>query len=196
MDWMNARSLGYWTLGVFVPSGLLLVYWFRPPPLSTFLLGQAPVIAQLSAGAITGTCFGFLAWFIASRRFMRMQLVEFARIIEQLHLNTKEIWFLSFSAGIGEELFFRGGLQPLLGIWPTAVLFVAIHGYLNPFNWRVSTYGVAMCGMMAAIGYLTEWIGILAAITAHGMIDVVLLNRLRQCAQSLPVAEHLPEDVS
>lgn len=196
MEWMNARSLGYWTLAVFVPSGLLLAYWFRPPPLADFLLGPKPVIAQVSVGAVTGTCFGFLAWFIASRQFMRLQLIEFSRIIDQLRLNTKEIWFLSFSAGVGEELFFRGGLQPLLGIWPTAVLFVAIHGYLNPYNWRVSIYGTAMCGMMAVLGYLTEWLGILAAITAHGMIDVVLLNRLRNSAKAIGFTEKASKEVS
>jgi membrane protease YdiL (CAAX protease family) len=187
---MNAKSLAYWTLGIFVPSGIFLTCWSRQISLSTFLLGQSSLTIQLATGLLTGTGFGLFARFIASRRLMSSQLHEFKRIIGQMRLSTGEIWLISFSAGVGEEIFFRGGLQPLLGIWPTAILFVAIHGYLNPFNWRISVYGIALCCIIAALGYLTESLGILVAMTAHGMIDVILLSWLRSCSYPLPVPEN------
>jgi uncharacterized protein len=180
MQGISARSLGYWTLAVFVPSGLLLIYWFRPEPILEFLSGGEPIQVQLASGVAAGLVFGYGAWALANRHFLSAHLAEFARIIRQLRLSTVDVWFVSICAGVGEELFFRGGLQPLLGIWPTAILFVAIHGYLNPFSWRVSVYGVAMCGMMAVLGYLTEQHGILSAMIAHCIIDVILLNKLRK----------------
>lgn len=42
---------------------------------------------------------------------------------------------LAVGAGIGEEILFRGALQPVLGIWFTSVLFAVVHvqyGLLNP----------------------------------------------------------------
>ncbi|MBK7566807.1 MAG: CPBP family intramembrane metalloprotease [Bacteroidetes bacterium] len=39
--------------------------------------------------------------------------------------------FLSFCAGVGEELLFRGAIQPWLGIWLTALLFI-FYTDLNP----------------------------------------------------------------
>jgi membrane protease YdiL (CAAX protease family) len=42
---------------------------------------------------------------------------------------------LAIGAGIGEEILFRGALQPVLGIWFTSALFAVVHvqyGLLNP----------------------------------------------------------------
>ena len=37
-------------------------------------------------------------------------------------------WFmLALAAAIGEELLFRGALQPVFGLWPTALLFAVAH---------------------------------------------------------------------
>jgi hypothetical protein len=58
------------------------------------------------------------------------------------------------------------------------VLFVAIHGYLNPKNWKLSIYGAYMCLVIGGIGYLCDYLGITAAIAAHFAIDVVLLYAL------------------
>src|SRR5690606_14751744 len=81
---------------------------------------------------------------------------------------------LSLCAGIGEELFFRAGIQPFLGIWWTAILFVFIHGYLDPRNWRISIYGLVMVGIIAWFGYRFETIGIVAAMIAHAAFDFIL----------------------
>jgi membrane protease YdiL (CAAX protease family) len=42
---------------------------------------------------------------------------------------------LSIGAGVGEEILFRGALQPVLGIWFTSILFAIVHvqyGFLTP----------------------------------------------------------------
>ena len=77
---------------------------------------------------------------------------------------------------MGEELLFRGAIQYWLGIWLTAILFVAIHGYLNPKNWKLSIYGVFMTFAIVGIGYFFEYFGIITAMSAHFMIDVYLFS--------------------
>jgi len=42
---------------------------------------------------------------------------------------------LAIGAGVGEEILFRGALQPVLGIWFTSILFAVVHvqyGFLTP----------------------------------------------------------------
>lgn len=42
---------------------------------------------------------------------------------------------LALSAGVGEEILFRGALQPIFGIWITSLLFAIVHvqyGFLTP----------------------------------------------------------------
>lgn len=44
------------------------------------------------------------------------------------NLNTVWDWFiLSLSAGLGEEILFRGALQPVFGLWATSLLFAIAH---------------------------------------------------------------------
>lgn len=46
-------------------------------------------------------------------------------------LNTRSAFFVSIAAGVGEELFFRGFLQPKLGIVIVSILFGLVHFIFN-----------------------------------------------------------------
>jgi uncharacterized protein len=117
---------------------------------------------------------------IISQDFFKKEKRFYHNLIAQLDLGLGSILFLSLCAGFAEELFFRGGLQPLLGLWWTSIVFVAIHGYLNPYNWRISVYGIAMVLFIAGIGYLFQQIGLISAMAAHTMLDVVLFLNMTQ----------------
>ena len=103
----------------------------------------------------------------------------FTNLIKDAGLKLPDLIFLSIAAGVGEEILFRGAIQPFLGIWITALIFVALHGYLNPMNLRMSVYGILMVVVSAGLGYLFEKYGIFAAMTAHFFIDIVLFVRFR-----------------
>ncbi|TVR86981.1 MAG: CPBP family intramembrane metalloprotease [Saprospirales bacterium] len=178
IDFRNPRVLGYITIIGFGLSGVALIWFVREESVIEFLRGHYSFPVQILTGLIYGLVCGYAAWFIVQRRFMRGIYTKYRDLIRGLNLSIGDVWFLSFCAGFGEELFFRGGLQPLLGIWITAIIFVAIHGYLNPMNWRITIYGIAMCFFIAGMGYLTEEVGILSAAVAHMMVDVVLLKKL------------------
>ncbi|MDX1643269.1 MAG: type II CAAX endopeptidase family protein [Thermoanaerobaculia bacterium] len=78
---------------------------------------------------------------------------------------------LSLSAGVVEELFFRGFLQPRIGIVLSSVLFVLAHlSYDQPFL----LIGVALLSVLFA--FLVRWRqSIWAAVVAHATFDAIQL---------------------
>ena len=131
-------------------------------------------------GIVSGLLFGYVGWKIISMKFMSSVLTKYQQLISTFEIDTSLIFFVSFCAGFGEEVFFRGVLQPIIGIWITAVLFVAIHGYLNPKNWKISVYGIYLTLVIALIGYFNNYLGLTSAIISHMMIDIVLFYKLYQ----------------
>ncbi len=177
---MKKRLLwaGWGTLLLFPLLGWFILQFFEPDALQLMFRGEISIIWQLLSGLMIGLGCGFIARFVVSRPFMENIETKYARMINQLNLNTGTIIFLSFCAGFGEELLFRGAIQPLLGIWITAIVFVAIHGYINPTNWRISIYGITMTLIIALLGWMTEIWGIWSAGAAHMAIDIVLFQHL------------------
>jgi len=78
---------------------------------------------------------------------------------------------ISVSAGLVEELFFRGFLQPRLGIWLTTGLFVLAHAaYGAPLMF------VTVAFLSLAYGWLARRRGsVWAAVAAHTLFDAVQL---------------------
>lgn len=178
---MNKRTiilLGWVTLLFFSAIGCLFIYWWVNPSLEQHLMGCDTVATQLIFGFSFGAGTGLLALAIVRFPFLMETNNYYSELISSLSLNKKEIVFLSFCAGIGEEILFRGALQPLFGLWPVAIVFVAIHGYLNPFDWKLSIYGIYMVFVSAGFGYLFSNFGIWAAASAHFTFDVIMLSYL------------------
>ena len=134
---------------------------------------------QVFRGAIFGGIAALNLLWLVETPLLEVPREFFKELVRDANLKWPDLVFLSLSAGIGEELFFRGAIQPWLGIWLTALIFVALHGYLNPGSWKMSIYGILMVIVSAGLGYLFEYIGIYAAITAHFMVDIVLFMRFR-----------------
>ncbi|MFT4662323.1 MAG: membrane protease YdiL (CAAX protease family), partial [Patiriisocius sp.] len=131
---------------------------------------------QILLGIVVGGIAGFMAWFISESKWVSPRSGRYLNLIGEMNLRHVDIIFISLCAGIGEELLFRGAIQPFLGIWITAVVFVLIHGYINPKDWRISIYGVSMTVIIAVLGFMCDRIGIWSAAIAHAMIDYVLLQ--------------------
>lgn len=110
---------------------------------------------------------------------MKPVLSKYQKMIISSDIDIQLIFFISFCAGVGEEILFRGVIQPLAGIWITSILFVAIHGYLNPMNWRISIYGVFLTVSIALVGFLSNYLGLTSAIVSHMIIDIILFYKLK-----------------
>jgi membrane protease YdiL (CAAX protease family) len=75
------------------------------------------------------------------------------------------------SAAIGEEILFRGALQPVFGIIPTTLFFALLH---SQYALTPSTIVIILVG--GAFGWLKEKQSTTAAIIAHFAYNFVLLG--------------------
>ncbi len=139
----------------------------------TISSGQ-PFGIQIWKGTIFGTIAAVNAIILINAPFFRKTKNFFASLFKETQFNWWLAIFCSFCAAFGEELLFRGAIQYSFGLWPTAVLFVFIHGYLNPFNWRLSIYGLLLIIVSAGLGYLMNSYGLVSAISAHFVFDLLL----------------------
>lgn len=138
------------------------------------------VFTQIAIGCLIGLIAGWLGWMLTQSKLLKPEVSKYTQLFKGASLNFMSITIVSLCAGIGEELFFRGIMQQYLGVVITAIIFVAIHGYLNPKNWRISIYGGYMTIAIMIIGVFSEKMGLITAISAHAMIDFVLLYKTKQ----------------
>lgn len=76
---------------------------------------------------------------------------------------------LGFSAGIGEEILFRGAIQPRLGIGFTALLFAVAH---SQYGFSFATVGILIIGIV--LGYQRKWMNTTSCIITHGAYNTVV----------------------
>jgi len=77
---------------------------------------------------------------------------------------------LAIGAGIGEEILFRGALQPILGIWFTSILFAIIHvqyGFLTPAT-------IVLFLLSLILGFIRQRHNTTTAILIHFGYDLTL----------------------
>ena len=162
------------TLLGFSAFGIGIIYCFQEVSLREALLGGQSWTLQMACGLIYGFGAAFLALLLIQSRLMNSVTGFYKQLFSGLQLNLEDIIFYSFCAGVGEEVFFRAGLQPFFGIWPVAIFFIMIHGYLDPRNWRMMIYGIVMVFITAGMGYLFENMGLIAAAAAHFAFDLAM----------------------
>jgi membrane protease YdiL (CAAX protease family) len=166
------------TLIGFGGAGILIIYFFIDIPVKVVLAGREPLFWQIIAGLIFGFISAKAAWAIVEQPFLSDVKRLFSNIFRPMNLNKPEVIFISLCAGMGEEIFFRGAVQPFLGVWITAILFVFLHGYINPFQLPLTIYGLYMTVVIGVMGLMTIHFGIVSSIVAHFVIDLILLINL------------------
>lgn len=177
---MNRKIIHLATLTLigFPLIGALILWLAGGPPFIEMFKVTTPLLFQLPIGIAVGAFSGWGAWIIVRSPWMEPVRSKYTDLIGQLRLSPWQIVYISLCAGIGEEILFRGVIQPYLGVWITAILFVAIHGYLNPMNNRLFMYGLYMTMVIALIGFMTDLLGLYSAIIAHTVIDIILLQKM------------------
>ena len=168
---------------LFTLIGFPLIGWgilsiFEENSLSIIFRSPVNVWIQIPTGVALGFILGYGAKFIVEQPFLSEVQEKYSKVIAGLNLKEWHIIFISLCAGFGEELLFRGAIQPLIGLWITAIVFVAIHGYLNPLNWKMTIYGIYMTLAIALVGYYADYMGLVGASLAHAGIDYVLFHHL------------------
>lgn len=129
---------------------------------------------------------GFSAVVVALSRLLERRFAWARRVTDELAgvlgpLTRAEIAVYSLASGVAEELFFRGAMQPALGLWLTSLIFGLAHGYLDRrfVPWMVMATAVGF-----GLGLLARHTGsLLAPILAHFTINYVEFHALDRVAR-------------
>jgi uncharacterized protein len=152
---------------------------YRTGQQATARLGiQKPTQIQITVGLI-GVLAAFVAANIGGLLTVILQPDVVSGIEESVEAITSGVTnpfvavVLALSSGIGEEVFFRGALQPRFGMVLTALLFTFLHAQYG-FTWIL--LGLFLVGMI--FGWLAKRYGTMAAVIAHVVynLSVVVLQ--------------------
>ncbi|MDX2360416.1 MAG: CPBP family intramembrane metalloprotease [Crocinitomicaceae bacterium] len=133
-------------------------------------------VGELGLGIVVGLLYAWLSLALMTAPVFKSLPTRVEHVVKSMNLNLWDCIFLSICAGVGEELLFRSGVQFYLGPIITSVLFVAIHGYLNPLKWRMSLYGLIVLPFILLISYGYYEFGLWFSIGAHFSYDLLLFR--------------------
>jgi membrane protease YdiL (CAAX protease family) len=181
---MNIRHrmlfFGWVTLLVFPIPAFAFRYYYEQIDFLKFVQIENFQLVPIGLGLEFGFVYAFLCYIIMQAPFFDQVPIKIDSIIAQMNLKVRDGIFLSICAGVGEELLFRSGIQTYLGWQITSILFVAMHGYLNPWNWRFSVYGLLVLPFIFLISLGFYKFGLWFAIAAHFSYDAVLFTIMIQ----------------
>jgi membrane protease YdiL (CAAX protease family) len=140
-------------------------------PLWQLLIGQG--LALVAAAA---------SWLAYRRTADSQASLRTVASYARLDLRGLNPLWIALCAAIGEELLFRAAMQPLLGVWIVALLFLATHVPIYQLR-RLDKPALAQAaGLLVAslaLGYTFQYVGLLAAMLVHLWIDIVGLLVVR-----------------
>ena len=149
------------------------------------LVGKFNIAIQVLIGVAGGGCMILLAFFMSKWEYLNEVQSKFTIQLGGYQLTLQEIVFLSFCAGFGEEILFRGMLQPWLGIFFTAFLFIALHGYISVKSSAHLIFGLALWSMGIGLGLLGAYSGLISAAIAHMIYDIYAFLNIQREFESL-----------
>jgi membrane protease YdiL (CAAX protease family) len=160
---------------------LAIIFFAQKQPLSVFrgpmVLGEQLLFGLgLSALAAVASYVNFRL--TAQSEATRNTITAYGRL-DLSGLNP--VW-ISLAAAIGEELLFRAALQPLLGVWITSVVFLLTHTPVYQFrrlNQATLMQAAGVFGASVALGFIYQYVGLLAAMMVHTALDVIGLYVVR-----------------
>ncbi len=167
---------GWVTLLIFPIPAFLFRFYYEHVSFYQFIQVQNVKVIPIGLGLEFGFVYALLCYLLMLAPFFDSVPTKIDQLIGQMNLKIRHGIFLSLCAGIGEELLFRAGIQEYLGWILTSIIFVAMHGYLNPWNWRFSMYGIIVLPFIFIISLGYIYFGLWFAIAAHFAYDAVLFT--------------------
>lgn len=172
MSKLRVYLLGLLTL-LMVPIAWLIL---RLPSLPGFFHFEEFSETWWLEGIAFGSCFAVIMLKLLETETADKSFERQIGLIKSMDLKLPDCIFLGLCAGIGEEFLFRLAAQEYLNPTLAAVIFVAIHGYLDPRDWDTTKYGLVVLVFILALSYSLQIAGIWFCIAAHAAYDVVLLH--------------------
>jgi membrane protease YdiL (CAAX protease family) len=171
--------MGLLTLLVPLVIVAILYYFNATTFMIPVVIGKVNVWIQVGAGVAGGFLISGITWLMGKWKYLDDVNFDFTLRLGIFNFSLQEILFLSFCAGVGEEIVFRGMIQPWLGILTTSFMFIALHGYMSYSSWPKVIFGLILFAVGTILGILGEYLGLLAAIVAHIIYDVIAFQRIQ-----------------
>ena len=179
-DKKRLQYLSWLTLLGMSALGILLIHYVQHRDVSdTLTIGRKNYYLQSISGLFFGSLAALLAVALINGKRFKSVRSFFEELMHDMAPSVTNIVFYSLCASVGEEVLFRAGVQPLIGIWPAAILFVLLHGYINPMNLSLSIYGVFLIIICSGFGYLFKFFGLGSCVVAHFVYDVAMFSVLK-----------------
>ena len=168
-------ALGFLALALVL--ALPWMHWIQGRDLQYALLGPQPLYALL-LGAVTGALFTPIAWYVFHRLpTLQRNLRQLETTLPLRQMGLFDIVLVALSAGVGEEILFRGAIQHALGLWGTSFLF----GLMHPLSLAYVLYATVAGLLLGWLAIATQ--SLLAPIVCHTIIDALLLWAARRESQ-------------
>src|SRR5712691_11790561 len=143
------RVRRFWALCAFaIALAFVINAAFGNGTLATVLIEGQPIAAQIGWGIAFGLAISvpstIVVFFVPLFSPLRRQLLD---LVSRLDLGALNPLWISLSAGIGEEILFRGALQPIVGLWWTSSIFTLAHfgsGQFRSMNWQKVIYAASV----------------------------------------------------
>jgi membrane protease YdiL (CAAX protease family) len=179
------RVRRFWVVCAFaIALAFVINAAFGDGTLSEVLIEGQPIAVQIGWGITFGLAISVpsmvVVFFVPLFSSLRRQLLD---LVSRLDLGALNPLWISLSAGIGEELLFRGALQPILGIWWASFIFTVAHfrsGQFHSMNWQKLIYAASVFIAGLFLGYVFLENGLIAAMVTHAVVDVVSLFTARR----------------
>jgi membrane protease YdiL (CAAX protease family) len=156
---------------------------FGQPSIWSALSLEGLLSWQTALGGILGLVLGIVIFVLITHwRPLHVVAQHMAVLVAWETFRTRDYVAVALLAALGEELFFRGALQQLIGLVPAAVVFGLLHA--------TAVAHVILATLLGLwLGLLCQWSGSLwPPIVAHLVLDLVigllLARRLRTRALS------------
>ncbi|MBI5959521.1 MAG: CPBP family intramembrane metalloprotease, partial [Chloroflexi bacterium] len=129
--------------------------------------------------AVAGVLTIGLLFFVGIVSVIWMGLVSGETFEEQteasdaLSNSVSTLWLafmVAATAAIGEEIAFRGALQPVFGLWPTSIIFALTH-----IQYTLTPASLIILGVALGFGWMRKRYNTTAAIATHFMYNFIPL---------------------
>ena len=160
----------------------LIIYYIQEKSLAEIFFKGDQFLIQAAVGLGSGAVIGIAGVLMIRLPSFRKILDEYAiiRQVKELSLTPNQIVYVSLVAGISEEILFRGAIQPVIGIWWTSLIFIGIHGYIRVHSTTHVLYSLFTFGLSMLLGVLFIYFGLISAMAAHFIYDVIVLYGIKR----------------
>lgn len=182
---LSTGRLLIWSIvsaNIYMFLSLLIIKYWHDSWIADLFISDFSVWIQIGIGVGTGALAAMVIYFIITRKPVSGILDDFTifQALSDANFSFFDRAQISLFAGAGEELLFRGAIQPLLGNTVTSIIFIGIHGYFKFRSPAHILFGVIMFGFSFTLGLLSQHIGLIAAMAAHAVYDLVMLQVIQR----------------